>query len=228
MMFSQMPKALAMAASVALGLTMALTGAAAAGAQPVIVQRVTDAAPNGPVVVAIGDSIMEGHGLQPDQAWPAVVAEQYGWDLTNLASDGSGFVTVGNNDDTFVDQVAVAVRLHPSIVLISASSNDLGDPEPTVATATATAMQELRSDLPNAKIVVVSPVWNETAEPQELATFGQDVANVAASIGAVSLSIGQPLEGHPQLIQADDVHPTATGQRVIARDVAHALAATTA
>jgi len=227
MMFSQMSKALAMAATVALGLTVTLTGGAAVGAQPVVVQRVTDAAPGGPVVVAIGDSIVEGHGLQPAQAWPALLAEQYGWNLTNLASDGSGFATVGNNGDTFVDQVAVAAQLHPSIVLISASSNDLGEPASTVATATDTAMQELRAELPNAEIVVVSPIWNNTAEPPELATFGQDAANVAASIGAVSLNIGQPLEGYPQLMQADDVHPTAVGQRVIARDVAHALTAAT-
>ena len=58
-------------------------------------------------MVAIGDSIMEGHGLDPGQAWPALLAQEYGWRLTNLASDGSGFVTPGNNGDTFADQVAV-------------------------------------------------------------------------------------------------------------------------
>ena len=27
---------------------------------------------------------MEGHGLDPSQAWPALLAQKYGWRLTNL------------------------------------------------------------------------------------------------------------------------------------------------
>ena len=61
----------------------------------VVIPRTTDASSDGPVVVAIGDSIMEGHGLDPSDAWPALLAKQNGWRLTNLASDGSGFATVG-------------------------------------------------------------------------------------------------------------------------------------
>ena len=46
----------------------------------------------GQIVAAVGDSIMDGHDIGPDAAWPVLVAEQNDWQLTNFATDGAGFV----------------------------------------------------------------------------------------------------------------------------------------
>ncbi len=208
--------ALVVAASLAIGVV------AAAGV-PTVVEHTTDAAPGGPVVVAIGDSIMEGHGLAPSQAWPALLANEYGWRLTNLASDGSGFVTPGNNGDTFADQVAVAARLDPSIVLVSGSSNDLGDDDTMIAGETAATIRALHAALPRAEIYAVSPVWNDKDVPPQLDSIDLDVIRAVAAVGGHVLDIGQPLYGQPGLMQSDDVHPTLTGQQVIAAAVAKAL-----
>ncbi|GAB3581404.1 hypothetical protein GCM10027406_22520 [Leifsonia lichenia] len=210
----------AFAAGLALAFVSAASGAEAA---PAIVSRVTDATADGPVVVAIGDSIMEGHGLDPSDAWPALLAGEDGWRLSNLASDGSGFVTVGDNGDTFADQVHAAVSLHPSVVIVSGSSNDLGEPDAAIARATDSTLTALRAALPHAEILAVSPVWSDTAEPDQLRTIDADVVKAAGTIGAVDLDIGQPLDGQRDLLQADDVHPTAAGQAVIAAAVERAL-----
>lgn len=209
-------------AVLAIVLGAAASGAAAA-THPTITKRITVGALTGPRVVAIGDSIMEGHGLDPSQAWPALLAKDYGWRLTNLASDGSGFVTVGDNGDTFADQVAVAVRLHPAIVIISGSSNDLGQPDATIARNTDATIRSIRAALPHAEILAVSPVWNDTTEPAQLLTIGEDVAHAGRAVGARELDIGRPLLGQPALLQADDVHPTVTGQQAIASAVEAAL-----
>lgn len=220
MSFSRAVRLSAFAAGLSLAFVSAASGAQAA---PTIVSRVTDASADGPVVVAIGDSIMEGHGLDPTQAWPALLAGEDDWRLTNLASDGSGFVTVGENGDTFADQVHAAVSLRPSVVIVSGSSNDLGESDAAIARATDSALSALRAALPHAEIIAVSPVWNDTAEPDQLRTIDQDVVKTAASIGAVDLDIGQPLDGQRGLVQSDDVHPTAEGQVAIAAAVARAL-----
>jgi acyl-CoA thioesterase-1 len=198
-------------------------GVVGANGSPTVVPHTTDATRDGPVVVAIGDSIMEGHGLAPSQAWPAILAEEYGWRLTNLASDGSGFVTPGNNGDTFADQVAVAARLDPSIVLVSGSSNDLGMDDPLIAGETAATIRALHSALPRAEIFAVSPVWNDTDVPPQLDSIDLDVTRAVAAVGGRTLDIGQPLSGQPALMQSDDVHPTPAGQQVIAAAVAKAL-----
>lgn len=207
----------------AVTLSLSLSAAAAWGAEPRVIPHVTEASTTGPVVVAIGDSIMEGHGLDASEAWPALLAQKYGWQLTNFASDGSGFVTAGDNGDTFADQIVAAVKLNPSIVIVSGSSNDLDQSDDTIATDTADALQLLRTDLPNAQIVVVSPVWGDSPVPGQLTTIGDDTAQDAAAVGAQLLQIGQPLAGRSALMQSDGVHPTATGQRVIAHAVARAL-----
>jgi acyl-CoA thioesterase I len=178
-----------------------------------------------PVVVAIGDSIMEGHGLAVGQAWVAKLAKQDGWRLTNLASDGSGFLKVGNKGDTFADQARKAIALRPSVVLISGSSNDLGEPNTALAKATAATVKALRSALPTAKIIAVSAVWGATSVPAQLSDINSQVKSAIAAVGGEYVDIGQPLSGHPELMQSDAVHPTAAGQHVLAESVTDALRA---
>lgn len=205
-------------------LTLA-TGTAPASAHPTVVAHTTDASANGPVVVAIGDSIMEGHGLEAGQAWPALLAEDYGWRLTNLASDGSGFVTVGNNDDTFANQVSVAVELHPSIVLVSGSSNDLGVNATVLSAQTVSTIDRLRTALPHAEIIAVSPVCGATSEPSQLRSIDSEVVSAVGGVGGDDVQIGQPLLDQPALMQGDGVHPTAVGQETLAAAIETGLTA---
>ncbi len=178
------------------------------------------------MVVAIGDSIMKGHGLSPSLAWPALLAQRNDWKLTNLACDGAGFATVGATYDcaaTFSALVAKAAKLHPDIVLISGSSNDLGVANDTLTTETATAMQSLRTENPSTRIVGISTVWSDTLTPPQIDDINDQVREAVQDVGGIYLDIGQPLAGHRDWLQADDVHPTAKGQQVLARVIAGAL-----
>jgi acyl-CoA thioesterase-1 len=178
-----------------------------------------------PVVVAIGDSIMEGHGLSAGQAWIATIAKKDDWKFTNLASDGSGFVRVGNKGDTFADQVRAAVALKPSVIFLAGSSNDLGESDAALATATGKTIAAIRAALPHAQIIAISAVWGATAAPAQLTDIDNQVQAAIAAVGGEYLNIGQPLSGHPELMQSDDVHPTAAGQLVLAKSVSAAFAA---
>jgi acyl-CoA thioesterase I len=178
-----------------------------------------------PVVVAIGDSIMEGHGLSAGQAWIATIAKKDDWKFTNLASDGSGFVKVGNAGDTFADQVRAAVALKPSVIFLAGSSNDLGESDAALATATGKTIAAIRAALPHAQIIAISAVWGATTAPAQLTDIDNQVQAAIAAVGGEYLNIGQPLSGHPELMQSDDVHPTAAGQLVLAKSVSAAFAA---
>jgi len=181
---------------------------------------------SGPVVVAIGDSIMKGHGLSPAQAWPALLAQTNAWSLDNLACDGAGFVKAGDADDCggdFSGLVAEAVAAKPSLVLISGSSNDLGISNSQLQEQTIQVVTALQAALPTTTIVGISTVWNDTAAPDQMDDINEQVRQAVKGVGGVYLDIGQPLAGHRSWLQSDDVHPTARGQRELAKAIAGAV-----
>ncbi|MEA9983839.1 SGNH/GDSL hydrolase family protein [Subtercola sp. RTI3] len=174
------------------------------------------AAATDPVVVAIGDSIMDGHGVDPDQAWPVLLADQNTWQFADLATDGTGFVRLGNDANTFEAQVTEAIGLDPSVVIISASSNDLGEDNADIADASTSALEQLHTALPQAQIIALSAFWGDTAVPEQLLQIDSDLDSAAQNVSASYVDIGQPLAGQPDLMQSDDVHPTADGLHVLA------------
>jgi acyl-CoA thioesterase-1 len=179
-----------------------------------------------PVVVAIGDSIMKGHGLTPAEAWPALLAQSNHWALHNLACDGAGFVKTGDADDCggdFSGLVAEAVAAKPSLILISGSSNDLGISNAQLQRQTVDVVKALRAALPTTTIVGISTVWNDTAAPDQMDDINEQVRQAVKAVGGVYLDIGQPLAGHRSWLQGDDVHPTVQGQRELAKAIAGAI-----
>jgi acyl-CoA thioesterase I len=202
-----------------------VAGAAFADSRPVVVARTISTSATGPVVVAIGDSIMAGHGLSPDQAWAALLAKEDDWRFTNLASDGSGFVQVGSNGDTFASQVKAAVKLNPSVIIIAGSSNDLGINAVMLAQETASTIASIHAALPKTTIIAVDATWGASALPQQMNIIDAQVKDAVTAAGGDFLDIGQPLSGHPELMQGGDVHPNAAGQRALADAFDQALLA---
>ncbi|QWT23101.1 SGNH/GDSL hydrolase family protein [Subtercola sp. PAMC28395] len=194
-----------------------------AGAQPTDVGHGREPGAVPSTVVAIGDSIMDGHGVGETDSWPALLAQSGRWQLQNLASDGTGFVTVGDDGETFADQAVVAEGLNPSIVIVAASSNDLGQDDSAVQSTADSVFQRLRTALPLAKIVAVSAAWGSTPLPEQLVRFNQIVSDASASVGGAYIDIGQLFLDHPELMQADDTHPTVDGQNLLAETIGRQL-----
>ena len=179
-------------------------------------------------VLTIGDSIMKGYGLSPADAWPERISAANGWDLTTLACDGAGFVDLGNPaecGDTLVDIVRSAATLHPDLIIIEGSSNDLEHPNSELLAATTSALTILRSEFPNAEIIGLSAIWPTTDPPAQLADINSQVQQAVTAVGGHYLDIGQPLVAHPKLMQDDGIHPTAAGQVVLATAIRTAIMA---
>ncbi|MBC7402212.1 MAG: SGNH/GDSL hydrolase family protein [Microbacteriaceae bacterium] len=179
-------------------------------------------------VLMIGDSIMKGYGLTPGAAWPELISATNGWDLTSLACDGAGFLAPGSPDEcgnTFVDVSRTAASHTPDLIIIEGSSNDFGQPNPQLLSATVTALTILRSEFPNAEIIGLSTVWSDTEPPAQLADINSQVEQAVIAVGGRYLDIGQPFGAHPELLQGDDVHPTVAGQVALAAAIQTAITA---
>lgn len=179
-------------------------------------------------VVTIGDSITAGHGLGPSAAWPEMVADQQSWSLTNLSCDGAGVAALGDDDDcasAYATLVKRAVDLRPEVVVLQASSNDLGLDTAQVRSATDQVVDDVHRRMPHARLIGLSAIWDQDAPPAQLAKISKAMRRALDREGGTYVDIGEPLRGHPTWMQSDDVHPTLRGQQAIAAAVTTAFAA---
>lgn len=181
--------------------------------------------PTGARVVVIGDSITIGHGLRPAQAWPELLAARDHLRLTDLGCDGAGVLAEGDDQcsATYEELAEEAAALHPAVVVLQASSNDLGQDDDELDGASAQLVEAVHRLLPRARVVGASAVWDQDAPPAQLAVISAALHTAVAAVGGSWLDLGQPLRAHPAWMQSDDVHPTARGQRALLASVTAAL-----
>ncbi|MDQ1121943.1 SGNH/GDSL hydrolase family protein [Microbacterium trichothecenolyticum] len=224
------------AATVSLGLALALTACAAepptARPAPTFSEPELSASPSpttssGPPpmrVVTIGDSLMSGFGLRPEQAWPALLGSRAHLAVTNLACAGGGFVVPGDCDVTFSGFVPAAVALQPQLIVIESSSNDFWEDDDEIRMDTADAVKALHEALPDTHIVGLSTIWNDDPDvPDDTAVTSDALRDAVEAVDGTFIDIGQPLAHHPDWMQDDDIHPTPRGQRAIEQTVMSAL-----
>lgn len=173
-------------------------------------------------VVVIGDSIESGLGLDPSEAWPALLASSHGWRLDNLSEPGAGFVAPGPDGDNFSAQVDRAIALNPQLVFIGASDNDLDSDGAQVASAMQQAVQRLTSALPSTRLVGFSALSGQAGDA-DLSGVDTSLQQAVLAAGGTWLDLGQPYRGQAGLVQDDGEHPTLPGQQAIAATVAAKL-----
>ncbi len=170
-------------------------------------------------VLTIGDSIMNGFGLAEGQDWPTLLGQSEGWSVTNAACDGAGVLQIGDAgecDSDFAGVIDSESALQPDIVIFQGSSNDLGISNSLLFAATISELQTIKADFPSAEIVGLSTLWGYSEAPAQLTAIDSQVQQAVTAVGGTYIDLGQPFSGHPELMQASDVHPTAEGQALLA------------
>lgn len=168
-----------------------------------------------PSAAFIGDSYTAGTGATlGSKRWTTLLAQNAGWVEANVGRGGTGYLVTAGKDGCGLDvcpnyagMIPEAVKSHPAIVVVSGGRNDVSKDPKAVAAAVKEFFTTLRASLPDAQIIVTSPVWDATAPPERLAALATVIQTEAQSAKATYLDLGQPLEGRPELIVADKVHP---------------------
>ena len=188
-------------------------------------------APRGPMWVVYGDSITQGWSVsEPGLAWPSLVADELGLDLVNL-----GFAGSARGELLAADAVAASGA---AAVAVAWGTNSWSS-QPTDAAQIAGTMRlfltALRQGLPDAPVVVVTPVVRPDAEATRN-RFGATLADLrlaleeavrrfAADTGdsRITLVPGRDLVPAGELV--DGIHPGDGGQRSLAGGVVAQVAA---
>lgn len=174
---------------------------------------------------AIGDSIAIGNGVPYDDAWPFLVADQFGWTISDFADSASGFIAPGLNTHTYEAQVSQAIALRPQVVIVAATRNDtLGSTIELTNTATA-QLRRLRTALPDAVIIGVGPIWGAGTPTPATPVVGSIVRTAVLAVDGTWIDVGQPFQNRVDLVQKDNVHPTVEGQQLLAGLIADKIAA---
>ncbi|MGM1028361.1 MAG: GDSL-type esterase/lipase family protein [Actinomycetota bacterium] len=178
-----------------------------------------------PTAVFIGDSYTVGTGTSlSGTGFPAILGELRGWSVQNLAIAGTGYST-GRPDGlcpqsgctSYVGMLPAAAEANPDIVIVSGGRNDLNRSH--LEPAVVTFYTELRRQLPTARLVVTSPLWDDGPTPDELITLREQVEREATRVGAEYIDLGDMFLDRPDLIASDELHPNEEGLALIAQRI---------
>jgi len=225
--------ALILSAVVAVGAIGAFSMASAADGRSTAYTLPSDAATPQlpqpmPLVAFLGDSYTQGVG-GGGVTWPDLVGKDHGWDIANLALGGTGYLRTSDERGCgrpycgrYIEASQEIIG-SPRIIFVAGGRNDLRLETADIAAAAEHLFADLRERYPAAQLFVVNPWYDDDAPPAQLATVTTVVRAAAGGAGAVFLETGQPLEGEPDLIVDDGVHPNSDGYRALAAAVAEAL-----
>lgn len=188
--------------------------------------------PDAPFAAFYGDSYTLGTGASdPANRWSTAISAARGWNEFNPSVNGLGFV---NNrastppDYAPDDEVPRIIAVEPDIVFVTMGLNDnfsMPQRADEIQRAIEVDLQTLRTELPAARIIVVEPFWYTDARPESVETIIGWVRDGAATIGADYVpGASRWIEGHPEWMAADRLHPNDDGYAEMARRMEDALA----
>ena len=182
--------------------------------------------PDGDATVAAfyGDSYTRGTARESAATrWSTIVCAERGWVEFNPSVDGLGFV---NNRELLApgdDLVERIVELEPApdVVIVTMGLNDnfsmpgrAGDIEAAIGRDLA----RFADELPDARLVVVEPFWYRDDRPRRSprSTAGSRMPRPTSGADVIP-GASRWIEGHPEWMATDGIHPNDQGHAEMAR-----------
>ena len=182
------------------------------------------AALRNPVVLFFGTSLTAGLGLDPEQAFPALIGKKAAADglpITVVNAGLSGETTAGA-----VRRIDWVLRTPADLVVIEAGANDaLRGLSPDAARANlAQLISAVKKKQSSAKIVLIQMEAPPNFGPAYARSFRTIYSDIAKKEGVPLLPfLLTGVAGIARLNQPDGVHPNLAGERIVADNVWRAL-----
>ena len=171
-----------------------------------------------PVIAAFGDSLSAGFGVEPGKSFP---------DDIQRMLDAAGYkyhvVNLGVSGDTTTDGVERlpnVLAVHPAIVVLEFGGNDGLRGLPVVSTQAnlATMVEALQKS--GAQVLLAGMTLPRNYGPEYIHSFEQVYVALAQKYHLVYMPfLLDGVGGHPDLMQADGIHPTAGGAQIVAHNL---------
>ena len=180
----------------------------------------TMAAAETKTILVLGDSIAAGYGLDPEEAFPALLQEKItksGLNYKVVNAGLSGDTTAGG-----LRRISWQLRQKVDVLLLELGGNDglRGiDPDETARNLRG-IIAKVKEKNPSALIVIAGMQMPENMGKDYTTRFRDVFPTVARESNATLIPFFlEGVGGKADLNQADRVHPTAEGHRIIAATV---------
>ena len=164
-------------------------------------------------VLALGDSLFAGYGLAPGQSYPArleAALKARGIPARIVNAGVSGDTTSGGL--TRADFVLKSMPKPPALVIISLGGNDMLRGVPPAETRKSLDMLLAKFKAAKVPLLLLGMLAAPNLGADYAAQFNPIYPALAKKYGTGLVPFWlQPLIGHPELVQADHIHPTLPG-----------------
>ena len=169
-------------------------------------------------IIALGDSLTAGLGVEEEEAYPAVLEAKlqqggYNWQVINAGISGetsSGALT----------RIEWIIAQKPDIVILETGANDgmRGIPVRVVRENISQAIQLLKAA--NIEVVLAGMQMLQNLGPEYTKQFKAVYPDVAEKHGVILIPFFlEQVAGTPSLNLPDFIHPTPEGHRIVAQTV---------
>ena len=172
-------------------------------------------------ILVLGDSLSAGFGLEPNQAYPALLSEKLretgltNFEITNASQ--SGGTTEGG-----LQRLPAHLKRKIDIFIVELGINDAfrGVPITQIRNNLQAIVDMVKARYPNARVIIAGMQLPNYADDAYVSAFGQIYADLAAKNNAALIPyLLEGVAGDPLLNQPDHVHPNAAGQKILAENV---------
>ncbi len=173
------------------------------------------------IILFFGNSLTAGYGLDPEESFPSVVQQKldslgYAYKVVNAGLSGETTASGNNRLDWVLERQPVDV-----FVLELGANDGLRGIDPKETRRNLTAMiEKVRAAYPEADIILAGMMVPPNMGPaysQEFQTMFAEIAS-EKEVKLIPFLL-QDVAGEPELNQADGIHPTAEGARIVADNV---------
>jgi len=197
-----------------------LTGLLLAACGALFAEEAPDANDTVKRIVILGDSITAGYGLDPKEAYPALIQEKItaaGLPYTITNAGVSGDTTAGG-----LRRVAWAMGQGADVLIIALGGNDglRGIPPEETQKNLLGIIETARTRNPEIRVLLAGMQMPDNMGADFIARFKAVFPDVAKESGATLIPfLLEDIGGDESLNQPDGIHPTAEGQAVVADNV---------
>jgi acyl-CoA thioesterase-1 len=173
-----------------------------------------------PVVLFLGTSLTAGQGLDPEEAYPALIQKKI-----DDARLGYRVINAGVGGDTSADALGRLdwlLRQRVDVLVVETGANDaLRGQDPAATRRNIRAiLDKARAHSPAPRLVLVGMEAPRNLGPDYVRRFHAIYPELARETGAVLVPfLLEGVGGIESLNQADGIHPTAVGQQKLAETV---------
>lgn len=171
-------------------------------------------------ILILGDSLAAGAGLDPDEAFPALLQKKI--DEASLKYD---VVNAGVSGDTTAGglrRIDWLLRRKIDVLILELGGNDglRGIPPPSTLTNLQTIIDRTRAKYPDVKIVIAGMQMPPNMGEEYTIAFRQIFPDLAKRNNASLIPfLLEGVGGKPELNLPDQIHPNPEGHRIVAENV---------